>query len=97
MIVREPADDDDDAGDTWRALHEHSQEKRAANREQSAAILKRCGVSCMSRNMGAHLIVTHAERTVDFWPGTGKWIDRAGPKGRGVFRLLRHLGIPANG
>ncbi|HEX5461853.1 MAG TPA: hypothetical protein VFX20_17955 [Steroidobacteraceae bacterium] len=82
-----------DMGEDFRAYREHWQEKRADNREQSTQILTDCGIGFISRNMGAHLTVTHAGKIVDFWPGTGKWIDRAGPKGRGVFPLLRHLGV----
>lgn len=91
------AEDLDDAA-MWRAMRERSAEKRAENREQSARILERAGVKYVARNNGAHLTVTHAGKTVDFWPGTGKWIDRFAlsgrpSTGRGVFKLLKHLGV----
>lgn len=66
------------------------------NREQSAQILARSGISFETRNSGAHLVIKHEGKTVDFWPGTGKWADRAGASGRGVFKLLKHLGAGAH-
>lgn len=89
-----PRDEDDDDGRAvWDAMRQRSMEKRAANRQQSAELLERAHVKYISRNLGAHLTVTHGGRIVYFWPGTGKWFDRAGPKGRGVFKLLKHLGV----
>lgn len=89
-----------DMGEDFRAMREHGQQRRAANREDSPALLRQHGVTFDSRNNGAHLIVKHAGKTVDFWPGTGKWIDRfapsgRAPNGRGVFKLLKHLGVSA--
>ena len=61
-------------------------------RIDSARILREHDVGFVARNGGAHLWV---RGTVDFWPGTGKWIVRkTNEKGRGVFGLLRHLGVP---
>lgn len=82
-----------DMGDDFRALREHSQEKRAGNRESSAEILKRAGVDFTVHNRGAHLIVRHGGIRVDFWPGTGKWSSRGGRNDRGVFKLLKFLGV----
>lgn len=47
------------------------------------------------KNDGAHLIVRHEGQTVDFWPGTGKYKPRkpGARHGRGVFNLLKLLGI----
>ena len=71
-----------------------SQARRADNREKSAAILTERGVQFESKNMGAHLIVSHGEHVVDFWPGTGKYIQRGGARqGRGVFNLLKVIGV----
>lgn len=84
-----------ETGEVYRVLREISQEKRRENRENGAALLERAGVQFMTHNYGAHLIVTHRGRSVDFWPGTGKWATRSGgPKcsGRGVFKLLKFLG-----
>lgn len=82
-----------DMGDDFRALREHNQAQRAQNRESSAEILKRAGVAFVSRNRGAHLIVKHNGIRVDFWPGTGKWSSAGGRTSRGVFELLKYLGV----
>lgn len=87
-----------DMGEFWAdvkpALKQRSQEKRASNRASSAQILAERGVQFTSKNGGAHLIVTASDHTVDFWPGTGKWMTRGfrfGLVGRGVRGLLQHL------
>jgi len=82
-----------DMGEVFREGRLHSIMKRAANREQSAQILKRAEVAFQTKNNGAHLIVAHEGKTVDFYPGTGAWKDRTGAEGRGVFKLLKHLGV----
>lgn len=84
-----------DMGDMWREVREEMREKRAANREASADILRERGVAFTELNIGAHLVVKHGGRTVDFWPGTGLWHARPQPgkKGRGVFRMLAWLGV----
>lgn len=72
---------------------EEKKDKRASNREKSSAILAAKGICYKANNNGAHLVVTHGDMTVDFWPGTGKYIRRADKKaGRGVFNLLALLG-----
>lgn len=86
-------DGGNDLGDDFRAMRERSKEKRADNREQSADVLKRAGVAFVSRNRGAHLIVKHNGIRVDFWPGTGKWSSYGGRTSRGVFELLKYLGV----
>jgi len=77
-------------------LKDLSQQRRAGNRESSAAILAEREVEFESRNEGAHLIVRHDGLTVDFWPGTGKFIPRkpGARHGRGVFNLLQLIGVP---
>lgn len=63
--------------------------KTAKNRESSADILKRNGISFTSHNDGAHLIVKGPPGIVDFWPGTGKWkVRKSGNVSRGVFPLM---------
>lgn len=87
-----------DFGDYWHDAEEYaanreaSKARRAANREASAAILRAHDVGFRESNGGAHLIV---RGRFDFWPGTGKWRDReTRAEGRGVFPLLRALGVP---
>ena len=70
-----------------------SSARRARHRESSPEVLRRAGISFKSMNAGAHLIVTHNGRTVDFWPGTGLWRTRPhdGREHRGVRNLIDHL------
>lgn len=79
-----------DTAELYDGMAEHSKNKRARNRERSAALLIDRGVKFETRNAGAHLIVTTKYGLVDFWPGAGKFMPRAaGKSGRGVFNLLK--------
>jgi hypothetical protein len=75
------------------AMKEHSQQKRANNREKCAEALTTAGVMFEAKNGGAHLVVEGNNGFIDYWPGTGKWHDRNGSKGFGVRNLLKHLRI----
>ncbi len=79
--------------EVFQCLKQESQQRRAGNRENSAKILSDNGISFESKNLGAHLIVHGHSVTVDFWPGTGKFIVRKGKTGRGVFNLLKYPGV----
>lgn len=86
-------------GDDWRSvrpiLKEESQQRRQRNRDRSASVLTVHSVAFHTLNGGAHLVIEHAGKTVDFWPGTGLYAPRGTTKrGRGVFNLLRFLGVP---
>jgi hypothetical protein len=71
-----------------------SAERRAKNRQSSAEMLAERGIQFETKNMGAHLVVSHDGKVADFWPGTGKYIPRGGGRpGRGVFNLLKLLGV----
>lgn len=87
------AEDDDDMGAMWRAVKESKKQKRANNRFKSAQLLREAGMQFESKNFDAHLIVKHGGRVVDFWPGTGLWIDRKPGSSRayGVRALMTHL------
>lgn len=75
-------------------LKHEGKQRRADNRENSARILAENGVKFDVKNSGAHLVVMSEAITVDFWPGTGKWIVRkSGKTGRGVFNLLKLAGL----
>jgi len=77
-------------GDDFAFLKEQSMKKRKANRENSQDILEERNIKFISKNEGAHLIVTGKEGLIDFWPGTGLFITRKGSKqGRGVFNLIK--------
>ena len=78
-----------DVGDMYNELKQHSKNKRAKNRASSAEILKEAGIKFDEKNFGAHLIVFTGGAAIDFWPGTGKWIVRAGGEGRGVHELIK--------
>ena len=68
---------------------EESKERRARNRQNSAALLTGEGFAFESKNRDAHLIV---EGLVDFWPGTGLWIVRGETaQHRGVRSLIKWL------
>ena len=83
------SDDDNEISETFKALKQHSQERRANNRDQSARLLQEAGIEFQERNAGAHL-VCHIHGTIyDFWPGTGLFINRTTQRrGRGVRHLL---------
>jgi len=82
-----------DMGEMFNALKKERQIKRASNRATSADLLLERGVSFTSNNNGAHLVVSQDQKTIDFWPGTGRWIDRVGVRGFGVFNMLKHIGL----
>jgi len=79
-------------GEAFNALRKERQEKRASNRENSAAYLAGRGITFVVKNDGAHLIVEGKECFIDFWPGTGKWNSRCGKKGFGVRNLVKFIG-----
>lgn len=75
----------------WRGYRAMRAEKRSQNRESSAQILERHEVTFLTRNSGAHLIITEPTR-IDFWPGTGLFIvSKTGTRGRGVQALLKEV------
>ena len=68
---------------------EGHKKKTASNRCQSASVLVARGIEHTSHNKGAHLVV---QETIDYWPGTGLFIDRVtGRRGRGVFNLVKMI------
>ena len=84
-------------GDYFNDLREHNRDKKLHNKESSTEMLESLEIPFSSHNFGTHLVVTHPHNRkikVDFWPSTGKFIFRdTGKKGRGVFNLLKRLGI----
>ncbi len=85
-----------DTGDIFSHHRKQSQQKRGSNRERSTQLLKDKGIFFESKNAGAHLVVVHDDKTVDFWPGTGKWRIRGTKQyRRGVFNLLKAFGLSA--
>lgn len=75
--------------DNWR---EESKRRRMTHREWATKALDALGIDFESKNKGAHLIVRCAGKTIDYWPGTGKWIYRATKAGkRGIRSLMRAI------
>lgn len=88
-----------DEGEFWRDVKPDmiaaSKAKRASNRQSSAELLRARGIEFDERNNGAHFVVRHNGKTIQFWPGTGLWHDTTKPgqfyEGRGVRKLLARL------
>ena len=79
-----------DMAEVFNAMRDASKDKRARNREWSTKRLADLGIPFEEKNLGAHLIVMGR---IDFWPGTGKWIDRKAPskRTRGIDSLLNYI------
>lgn len=76
-----------ETADMWKGVKEKSQKKRAKNRERGAELLEEHGIIFTEHNGGAHLII---EDRWDYWPGTGKWLDRrVGMYDRGIMKLIK--------
>jgi len=80
-----------DVGDVFREMRKDSQKKRESNRELSTKLLREKNIPFIAKNKGYHLIVEGKDCYIDFWPSTGKWIDRKGEKGFGVRNLIKHI------
>lgn len=84
-------------GDDFAFLKEMQKQKRANNTVSSTELLKSRNIKFESKNNGAHLIVTHGTKIVDFWPATGRFISRVSNKdGRGVYNLFKYIGAPSS-
>ena len=78
-------------GDTFKILKDRSKLKKLSNIESSTLMLLDKGYDVDIRNNGVHLIIDWNDKTVDFWPSTGKWIIRGGRTSRGVKGLIKEL------
>lgn len=81
-----------DDGEMWAEIRKQGQEKRASNRISSVQILEKWA----QKTNGVIMHFTDAHKRInerfDFWPGTGKYLDRVtGKYRRGVFNLIREL------
>lgn len=84
-------------GDTFRAMKEESKTRRESHRKTSPELLTAHNISFESKNWGAHLVVSCKPNLIDFWPGTGKWIERrTNNTSRGVNRLITFVKERAN-
>ena len=76
-------------GDIWRAVNEANTKKRWDNKENSLKLLNQREIKyiCLSEGEAHYRI-----GDFDFWPTTGKFINRKTKKsGRGVFNLIKIL------
>lgn len=81
-----------DMGELFSIYKNSRQNKRASNRTRATAVLDSEGIKYEAKNYGAHLIVRHGDVVVDYWPGTGLWIDRRDKlKRRGIRRLIVYV------
>lgn len=80
-----------DVGEVFNELKLQRKKKRQSNLEYSTALLQEIGVEFDSKNYGLHLIVNRPSYRIDFWPSTGRWIQRGGKQGRGVKNLIKFL------
>ena len=82
-----------DVGVDFRAYQAWRKEKKKSNAEWSLAKLDECGISYQTKNY-THYIITHGGKTLDYYPSTGLWWDRANKRQRrGIRQLLNYLGI----
>jgi hypothetical protein len=71
-----------------------SRMRRKRNSACADLLLNMYSVNYDAKAGSTHLVIRHSDRVIDFWPGTGTWIDRAnGVQRRGVFNLLRYIGV----
>ena len=83
-----------DIGEVFKDYKEIGKSKKRNNLYRSTLILDNSNVIYKSKNGGAHLIIPFEDTFIDFWPSTGKYINRSGGRpGRGIFNLLKVLGI----
>lgn len=80
-------------GDFWKDVKPdmkyRSSIKKDKNLQNGTAILDREGIPYEVKNKGIHYVV---DGNVDYWPTTGKFIDRTDKKHRrGIFNLVNHI------
>jgi hypothetical protein len=83
-----------DIGNDFKAIRRERQDRRAANRENSALILQAHGIDFESKADGTHLIIKSKSDTIHFYPGTGLWMLQGdNQRNRGVHGLIKALRI----
>lgn len=83
-----------DMGEMFREWDKVKKEKKLSNLEFSTNKLTELGVEFERKNCGAHLVINHGGKIVDFWPSTGKYKFRSRNKYcRGLKKLIKELGI----
>ena len=76
-------------GEIWEKIRQDGIVKRWKNRDSSLQILEKKGIKYQTLNAD----VGHYRIGIfDFWPTTGKFINRrSGKSGRGVFHLITQV------
>ncbi len=83
-----------DMGEMFKEWKEAKKEKKLSNLGFSTNKLEELGVSFEKKNGGVHLVITHNDKIVDFWPSTGKFKFRNKKKYcRGLKKLIKELGL----
>lgn len=81
-----------DVGEDYRAWDMRKKEVKAKNRAESIERLNTSMIQFYSKNNGEHLILNGVEGVIDFWPSTGRWVDRKtkrnGYDARGLFSFM---------
>jgi len=83
-----------DVGDMWKEYKQCMKLKKQSNLDYSVSLLDELGIEYTSGNYNIHMIVAHGGKVVNFWPTTGKFIERgSNTSGRGVHNLVNRLTI----
>ncbi len=71
------------------------QARKKQMQQNVPGILTKKGVKFISESNGAKLVIVHADVTVDYWPGAGRWQERkVNPRGDwGIQSLFEYLGV----
>ncbi len=82
-----------DVGDYWKdvgpILKEESRNRKDSNKEYCTNKLNELNIPFKSHNAGIHLVVMGI---FDYWPSTGKFINRKNRKsGHGINSLLKQI------
>ena len=82
-----------DVGETWKAFKDikkkESSEKKKSNLDYALNTLKEKRIPFRKNNGGIHLVI---DCRFDYWPTTGKFINRVTKKkGRGLINLLKEV------
>ena len=80
-----------DMGEIFNEWSKVKKDKKRSNQRQSTEMLINAGAKFQSKNGGNHLIVEGRNGLIDYWPSTGKFIERGGAEGRGIKKLIRKL------
>ena len=91
QLTRENMSQSSEISEAYKFLKERSKAKKLSNIESSTLMLLDKGYDVEIKNNGVHLIVDWNDKTIDFWPSTGKWIVRGGKTSRGVKGLIKYI------